>query len=60
MNKCNDHWCEHYGKGRDNCNQCMKKKSEIDRYDIRAIVKRRQIEQMDIGVSIKNDKGQKR
>ena len=60
MSKCNDHWCEHYGKGRSNCDQCVKKENENVRSNMRVMFKRRQVEQMDIGISVKNDKGQKR
>lgn len=60
MSKCNDHWCEHYGKGSNNCVQCVKKESENNKSNIRAILKRRQVEQMDIGISVKKDNSQKR
>jgi hypothetical protein len=58
MSKCNDHWCEHYGKKQGNCDQCTKKESEKNHLDARVVLQRRQVKQMDLDKP--KNKGQKR
>ena len=62
MSKCNDHWCEHYGKSGGKCGHCEKKENIRDKPDLRVILKRRQVEQMGLAESMgkKQNKGQRR
>jgi len=46
MSKCNDHWCDYFGKGSDKCDRCEKKESEKDKPDLQVLLKRRQVERM--------------
>ena len=56
MDKCNDHWCDYYGKGSEKCDSCEKKQSEQDKTDINVILKRRayHLTGVDKSVSAKN------
>ena len=59
MAKCNDCWCEHYDKSRGNCDHCVKNGEVKDKPDLRAIVKRRAVKQMQIDRK-NNEYGQNR
>ena len=48
MEKCNDCWCEHYGKNSSACDQCKEKTTERDKHDLRVILKNRAVTQMEI------------
>ena len=48
MAKCADHWCEHYEKNKDACDQCLKNEMEIDKPDLQVILKRRAVKQMEL------------
>ena len=48
MSKCNDHWCDHYGKSNEKCDRCVEKESIRDKSDLRVMFKRRQVEQMEL------------
>jgi len=41
IDKCNDHWCDNYGKGSEKCDRCEKKQSEQEKTDINTVLKRR-------------------
>jgi len=60
MSECNDYWCELYGKNSGKCDQCEKKESEGDKPDLRVILKRRQVEQMQLEKSPGKNRGQAR
>ena len=62
MSRCNDVWCEHYGKGNAKCGHCEKQESARDKPGLRAILKRRAVEQMklDKGPISKKNQGQSR
>jgi hypothetical protein len=38
---CNDHWCEHYGKGGGECDHCGKEQHSRDAPELREILRRR-------------------
>jgi len=48
MAKCDDCWCEHYDKNRGDCDQCLKNEVARDKPDLRVILKRRAVKQMEI------------
>ena len=62
MSECNDYWCEYYGKGIDNCELCAKKDNDKDKPDLRVILKRRAIEQIELSNNsyYKQERGQTR
>ena len=60
MSKCIDYWCEHYGKGSDQCDRCTKKENDKDNVDLRVILRRRADELMEIGKTSDKEKGQSR
>ena len=41
IDRCNDHWCDYYGKGSEKCDRCEKKHNEQDKTDLRDVLKRR-------------------
>jgi len=59
MVNCNDCWCEHNDKNGGNCDYCLKKESESEKPEMRVILKRRVIEQMEL-LETKKEKGQSR
>jgi hypothetical protein len=59
MAQCNDCWCEHYDKSKGNCDQCVKNKGEKDSPDVRVLLQRRIVKQMEAENKNKN-KGQTR
>jgi hypothetical protein len=48
MAKCNDCWCEHYGKNRGNCDRCLKNESTKDKPELNVLLKNRAVRQMEI------------
>ncbi|MDR2570802.1 MAG: hypothetical protein LBD23_11000 [Oscillospiraceae bacterium] len=54
MENCNDYWCENHGKNSSACDQCKEKSPDKEKPELRAILKRRAIDQMDIMESNKN------
>jgi hypothetical protein len=48
MNGCTDFWCEYYGKAGESCGQCDKKGNVKDKPDLRVILKRREVNQMEL------------
>jgi hypothetical protein len=55
MSKCNDYWCEYYGKGNEKCDRCVKEDNINDKPVLRVILKHRADEEMELGkVSNKN------
>ena len=48
MDKCNDHWCDYFEKGREKCDRCERKQSEQDKTDISVILRRRAYRMMDV------------
>ena len=57
MEKCNDYWCDYYGKGHGECDRCEKKSTDKDSPELRVVYKRRADKQMEI---TKKYKGQTR
>jgi len=57
MSECDNHWCEHYGKGNIQCEKCEKKRESFDNPDLRVILNRQAVEQ--IATDKPLDKGQK-
>ena len=51
MSKCNDYWCDYYGKGNTRCDSCEKKGNNNDRSDLRVILKRRADAQMELATT---------
>ena len=47
MDKCSDYWCENYGTNNAICVECKNKDNDKDKPDLRVILRRRKIEQMD-------------
>ena len=47
MDKCNDYWCENYGANNAKCAECKQQDNEKDAPDMRVILRRRKIEQID-------------
>jgi len=47
MAKCNDCWCEHFDKNKGNCDLCLKNEAEKDNPDLRVILERRVIREME-------------
>lgn len=45
---CNDCWCEHYEKSKGNCEKCLKNETERDKPDLRVILKKRAVKQMEL------------
>jgi hypothetical protein len=60
MEKCNDYWCEHYGKGHDECDRCVSKSNVKDNPDLRVVLKRRADRQMEINEVFQTNQGQSR
>jgi len=62
MEKCDDYWCEHYGKGSGACGECSKKESEKDRPDFRTLLQQRAYKQMNVdgGQGAEKSRGQDR
>ena len=54
MDKCNDHWCEHYGNGSEKCDRCQQKDIVQDNHDLRVILRRRAIELMELDKNSSN------
>ena len=48
MSKCNEHWCENYGKNNSKCDSCEKKTVEQENPNLRDILKRRAVKQMEL------------
>jgi len=48
MNKCNDYWCDYYGKGSEKCDLCKEKDVVKDSPELRVILNRRAFEQMEL------------
>jgi hypothetical protein len=48
MESCNDYWCEHYGKNNSKCTQCAEKSITKDAPELRVILKRRAVNQMEL------------
>jgi len=57
MNKCNDYWCEYYGKANEKCDHCEKKENAKDKPDVRAMLKRRAVDQVKLAKKRDNSKG---
>jgi hypothetical protein len=47
MVKCNDCWCEHYGKNSSACDLCTDKHIEKDKPELRVLLNNRTIQQTD-------------
>ena len=60
MNKCNDHWCEHYGKGHSDCERCATKENESDKSYLRVMLQRRAVKQMELDKTSDRNQGQSR
>ena len=58
MNKCNDYWCEHYGKSSGKCDRCVKKDSGQDKPDLQVILRRWADKQMGLDKTLTKNKGQ--
>ncbi|MCL2054422.1 MAG: hypothetical protein FWG90_08350 [Oscillospiraceae bacterium] len=58
MGDCKDYWCEHYGSGK--CDNCVKNQSAEDMPELRVILKKRSLEQMEIFADKSNNKGLER
>jgi len=55
MKKCNDYWCEYYGKDNGKCESCEEKERVKDKSDLRVILQRRAIESIELSkISNKN------
>jgi hypothetical protein len=59
MEKCNDCWCEHYGKNSSACDQCKEKSMDKEKPELRVILKDRAVKQMEI-MEPEKSKGQQR
>ena len=60
MSGCSDYWCEHYGKGRSNCDHCVKKETTKDKAELQVILKRHAVKAMEISENQEKNKGQLR
>jgi methionyl-tRNA synthetase len=57
---CNDHWCEHYGKGGGECDRCGKEQHSRDAPELREILRRRAEEHAEFSDGEENGRGQER
>ncbi|MDR2589598.1 MAG: hypothetical protein LBC71_01225 [Oscillospiraceae bacterium] len=48
MSSCSDYWCEHFGKNSNACDRCNDKEMSIDKPELRVILKKRAVEQMEL------------
>jgi hypothetical protein len=48
MKKCNDYWCEYYGKDNGKCAHCEEKERVKNTSDLRVILQRRAIESIEL------------
>ena len=60
MNKCDDYWCEHYGKNSGKCDRCVKKGSVQDAPQLQVILRRQADKQMELDKTKNKNKGQAR
>ena len=57
MSKCSDYWCEYYGKGHGECERCVSKDNEKDRPELRVILQRRAVKQMELDKTSDRNRG---
>ena len=60
MNDCTDYWCEQHGKANGKCDHCQKKESVKDSPELRVILQRRAVSNMELGRVSGKDREQKR
>jgi hypothetical protein len=62
MSACTNYWCDNYGISGGNCSGCQEKESSNskDQSELREILKRRAVRQMDLGSMPDNGIGQSR
>jgi len=60
MDKCNDLWCEHYGKEHSDCDRCATKENESDKSYLRVMLHRRAVKQMELDKTNDRSQGQSR
>jgi len=60
MNKCDDYWCEHYGKDHGECDRYNKKDIANDKNELQIIIKRRADKLMELDNISNREQGQSR
>jgi len=59
MSMCTDYWCEHYGKGNEKCDRCIKQDNPKEKPELRVIRKRRADKLMELTEQATNDKNKR-